>query len=91
MAVITNERARRVRRLVDCARQRLAPRRFQRGFGDQSLRKRICIPTQCICAGVTVQNRAVRAVNIICGTRSPQISACVCVGIRKFCSASASA
>ena len=34
-------------------------------------------PTQCNCAGVTFHQRGITAVSIICGTRSPQISACV--------------
>ena len=36
----------------------------------------MCSPTQCICAGVTFHQRGILALRIICGTRSPQISAC---------------
>ena len=40
---------------------------------------------------MTLHQRGILALRIICGTRSPQISAWVWVGTRKFCSASASA
>ena len=43
------------------------------------------------CAGVTFHHRGIFALKIIWGTRSLQIRAWVCEGIRKFCSASASA
>src|ERR1700730_1213558 len=51
----------------------------------------MCSATQCSCDGVTFHQRCTVALKIICGTRSPQISACSREGIRKFCSAPASA
>ncbi len=53
-----------------------------------AIRRRPCAcPPSEAAAEDTFHQRGITAVTIICGTRSPQISACSLLGTRKFCSA----